>query len=502
MKSQVLGLDINDEHVAAVVVGLRGQDKVITGSGFAQFDHINDLAGILPSLLEKIGWKQGSCICGISLSEISLRNLTIPFTEKRKITQVLPLELEDQLLSPVQNQLIEYVVTNVGTDHSSLLVAGIEKDSLQENLDLLSASRLNPEAVTLRSVVLAEQFLQVRALAEGFLLVDAGLHTVNMVIASPGHVVFLRRLAYPDRVFTIRPFVIGEDAPEIVDHDEAMECIAALCDDIKRSMGLFQVESGSAFVPKKIVLTGSMAQVEAFRERVESEFDMAVHVGDLQKQLGVTLSDEVREEWNPGCVDHALALAMEGFKRKITFNFRKDEFAPAKLLFASKKQLLAASVLFVFLLGGMFTYLGFGYRALDARNRELGDRMNALFKETFPETTKIVDPLVQMKTKLRDVQAPSIATPIFSGDKRSLNILADISGRVPGTIEIHVSRLVIDNESVVIKGTTDTFNNVNLIKGVLQESPVYDDVAIISAAADKDTGLIRFELKLRTAGAS
>jgi general secretion pathway protein L len=128
--------------------------------------------------------------------------------------------------------------------------------------------------------------------------------------------------------------------------------------------------------------------------------------------------------------------------------------------------------------------------------------MTRLFKETFPETTRIVDPLVQMKSKLQDVQAPATATPIFSGDKRALNILADISGRVPESIEIHVSRLVIETDSVVIRGTTDAFNNVNLIQGVLRKSPAYSDVAIISASAEKDSGLIRFELKLRAAGTS
>lgn len=502
MKRQILGLDINDEHVAAVVVGLSGQDKVITGSGFAQFDHMDDLARVLPSLLEHVGWKGGTCICGISLSGINLRNLSIPFTEKRKINQILPLELEDQLIIPVQDQVFEYVITEVGQNQSNLLVAGLEKDRLHHYLDLLSTAKLNPVAVTLRSVVLAEQLLQGKSLAAGFLLVDAGLHGVNIVIASHGHVVFVRRLAYPDSIFTDLPFIFGEEGPEIVHHEEAMACIASLCDDIKRSIGLYQVESGVDSISEKIVLTGCMGQITALREKVESEFDRDIYIGDLQKQSGVIFGDAVQKEWNPACIDHALALALEGFRKKVTFNFRKDEFAPVRLLFASKSQMVAASILGVFLLGGVFAYLGYGYRSLDARHTELGDRMNSLFKETFPDATKIVDPLVQMKTRLRDVQAPSIATPIFSGDKRSLNILADVSGRVPESIEIHVSRLVIDKDSVMVKGTTDTFNNVNLIKGVLQKSPMYDDVTIVSASAEKDSGLIRFELKLRTVGAS
>jgi hypothetical protein len=61
---------------------------------------------------------------------------------------------------------------------------------------------------------------------------------------------------------------------------------------------------------------------------------------------------------------------------------------------------------------------------------------------------------------------------------------------------------VIETDSVVIRGTTDAFNNVNLIQGVLRKSPAYSDVAIISASAEKDSGLIRFELKLRAAGTS
>jgi len=245
-----------------------------------------------------------------------------------------------------------------------------------------------------------------------------------------------------------------------------------------------------------------MAQVASFREKVESEFGQAVELGDLQRQTGVLLKEVPEEGWDPGTYDHALALGLQGLRKKVSVNFRKDEFAPPRLLLASRQQLIAASVLGAVLLAGIVTFLGIGYRDLQARYNELGGKMDTMFRETFPEATRVVDPLVQMKTQLRNVEAPATATPIFSGDKRTLNILADISERIPESVEIHVSRLVIDEESVSIKGTTDTFNNVNLIQGVLRKSPEYEDVAIVSAAVEKDSGLIRFELRLRAAGAS
>ena len=80
MKRQVLGLDINEEYVAAAVIASGGNDRVVTAAALAKLDHRVTLADVLPPLLEKVGWKDGASVCGISLSGVSLRNLTIPFT--------------------------------------------------------------------------------------------------------------------------------------------------------------------------------------------------------------------------------------------------------------------------------------------------------------------------------------------------------------------------------------------------------------------------------------
>ncbi len=502
MKRQVLGLDINDEFVAAAVLRQNGQDRQITAFGVKRFHDREDLAEALLQLVEQIGWKEGPCYCGIPVSGISLRNITIPFTDRKKIVQVLPMELEDQLLRPVGDQLVEFMVTGGDEEESHILVTALSKNALQQHLDLLRGAGLSPEVITLRTVPISEQFQRESKQDEGFILVDAGLHSVNLAIVSHGKVIFVRRLPYTDRMFTAHPFIFDDEGPGIADHEVAMECIGALCSDIRRSLGLFQLESGSDSLPERIIMSGCMVRLAFFREKVGAELGREVLPGDLRLQAGVALDKDAAGEWDPGTCDHALALALQGLRKKATVNFRKDEFAPTKLLLASKQQLLAASVLLVLLLGGFAAYLGFGYRSLNARYGELGAGMEKLFRETFPEVTRVVDPLIEMKTKLRDVQGPAVATPIFSGDKRALNILADISERIPGEVEIHVSRLVIDDEAVMIKGTTDTYNNVNLIQGVLRKSPEYVDVAIVSAAAEKESGQVRFELKLRMAGTS
>ncbi|NIA05517.1 MAG: hypothetical protein GWP11_06070 [Proteobacteria bacterium] len=501
MKRRILGLDINDDLLAAVVVERKAGDRQIISCGHVRLDDRDSIPGQLPALLEQVGWQGGDCLCGISLAGCSLRNLTLPFTDQKKIRQVLPFELEDQLLTPVSDQVLEYIVAGTSAGASHLLLAGLEKKSLRLYLDGLVRANLSPETVTLRTMALAEQFLGSGESGD-FLMLDAGLHAMNMVICHHGRIVFIRRLPYPDRMFTVQPFTFRDGRAGIAHHDEAVSCIAGLCDAVRLSMDFFRLDSGFDIAPEQVILTGCMAQAEVFPATIQAELGLDASEGDLRRDAGVTVRREAAEQWQPACLDHALALALAGLKKKPPVNFRKDEFAPKKIFFATRRQLLAASIMLALMAGGGLVLFWTHYLTLQERNAALTGQMTAIYKETFPQATRIVDPLIQMRAGLRTVQDPAAAIPVFSGDKRVLNILADISARTPSALKIHVARLVIDQKTVVIKGTTDSFNSINIMRGSLGRSPLYDEVKIVSATADKDKRLVRFALRLHLGGAS
>lgn len=500
MKRQILSLDISDDFVAAVVVRQSGQEKKIVSCAVQELRSRSHLAEVLPELLDRINWSGGSCVCGISLDGVSLRNLTVPFADRKKLSQVLPLELEDQLLVPVDEQIIEYVRTASTEAGSRILVAGLEKDQLRRDLDALHLKGMRPGCITLRNFAFAELLIRTGSLPPHFLLADMGTFSINILFVQHGRVVFIRRLACPDRMFAQVPLVFDPGKEDNSNVEEVRSCLAALCDDIRRSMGFYQLESETDFQPELVVLTGSMAELAVSRETVSTELELDVVPADIVETARIKLAEDVRDQWMPPVMNHALALALEGFRKKHPFNFCKGEFAPDRLFFASMPQLAIAAGIIVFLLGAGLVLLGFDYNALKTRNTALEGEMTTLYKQTFPEATRIVDPLVQMQANVRDVQAPSIATPVFSGRKRALDILSEISAGVDESIKIQVSRLVIDQESVQIKGITDTFNNVNLIQGSLRKSPLFIDASIVSAAAEKKSGMIRFELRLQLKG--
>ena len=420
MKRQILGLDISDDFIAAVVVQQSGQEKKVKAAGFMELGSRRQVADVLPSLLQQVDWSGGTCCCGISLTGLSLRNLTVPFTDRKKIGQVLPLELEDQFLSPAGEYVIEYITTAATENRSNILVAGMDRARLREDLGILQQGGANPSWLTLRNVALVEMLIKSGSVPADFLLLESGVMAITMVLVNNGRVVFIRRLPYPDRMLTLAPFSFKKGMAAIAHPEEAMSCMQALCEDIEHSIGYYRLESQADFQPDLVALTGSLSNVEEFRELVRSGLGREVVAIDLQQAAGITLPDTVRDQWVPPLLDHALALGLRGWTKKQTINFRKEEFAPEKLFFfASKAQLIAAMFLVGVVLGGAMVLLGLDHRSLSAGYDDLGERMSTLYRETFPGATRIVDPLVQMQANVREVQGAIHCYPRPVGRQKS-----------------------------------------------------------------------------------
>ena len=108
---------------------------------------------------------------------------------------------------------------------------------------------------------------------------------------------------------------------------------------------------------------------------------------------------------------------------------------------------------------------------LRQRDIQLNQEMRALYTATFPGVSKIQDPYIEMQAKLKSLQGTESPLPYFVTGRWVLPVLADISRRIPASISLKVGRLSIDREEVAMKGTTDSFNGVELMKTALAGSP-------------------------------
>jgi general secretion pathway protein L len=147
MATRILGLDIKEESISAVVVEQWGTERVISSCGSLKIEGFDQFSAVLPELLQQVGFQTGICVVGLPLSILSLRNLSLPFTDHRKMAQVLPLELEEQLLAPVDDQIVDFMVTGRSEVGSCLLVAALEKKYLYTFIPVLEENGLTVQRI-------------------------------------------------------------------------------------------------------------------------------------------------------------------------------------------------------------------------------------------------------------------------------------------------------------------------------------------------------------------
>jgi general secretion pathway protein L len=288
----------------------------------------------------------------------------------------------------------------------------------------------------------------------------------------------------------------------VADATSVEQYIRHFCASIEQSLGYFHMERRTESRPDSVVLAGPLAELEGLAEMIAGFLHLPVEKLDLLAANAIDSPEAVGTAWQRQRFDQAVSLALLGFGKKAGINFRKGIFVKKRPLFSSKKQLVrvvtAAAVLAVCFLGYMWN----DYRLLQGRERVLRDELTAIFKQTFPKITKVREPYVEMKSALKSVQGPEAPIQLFAPGKRVLDLLADISARIPGTVALQISRLAIEREVVLLKGTTDTFNTVETIKNSLAASSRYKGVQIVSATADKEkkNGSIRFEIQLQLGG--
>ncbi|MDU9048336.1 MAG: type II secretion system protein GspL [Candidatus Electrothrix sp. Rat3] len=506
MARLTFGIDISDDLLSGVALAGNGKEAKAVSCAFCRLDRENKLAEQLPLLLEELQWPQkGHCDIGLSLSELSLRNITLPFADNKKIEQILPFELDEQLLLPVDQQVIATSATMVNSEEekTQLMTAALEKETLTQYLSLFHEQGLEPDRISPTDFVLAERLTGSDREAENFLLLSCDLSAATMTVIHQGAVICMRHLAYPAEVFTKALFSFDGREVHTDDPDTAAQVVSRVCQSVEQSMDLFRYQFALNLQPDYILLTGPMLLGQGFQEKIEVEIGLPVKRSNLIQADTATLSANIAGQWKPEIFDRPLSLALQAGSRKKTaaFNFRKNEFAPPHYLLRSKKQLVGAAVT----VGALFL-LSLGYLFIDARQLEkkhdnLSDQMVEVFKASFPRINPSGDPLLHMRSKLQGMDTVSVSMPIFSQKKRVLFVLYDISARLPTSLDLHVTRLIVDQDSVKLTGTTDAFNNVNTIKNLLAESDRYSEVNIVSATKGNADEGIRFEIKLQLAGA-
>jgi len=133
---------------------------------------------------------------------------------------------------------------------------------------------------------------------------------------------------------------------------------------------------------------------------------------------------------------------------------------------------------------------------LNRRLDQIDQRITAVYKATFPEVKRIVDPHREMQVNVQEAKKSAVNQSPAGPHIRSIDILNSISQNIPANIEVDVTRMVISPGTVLISGNTDDFKSVDDIKGNLEQVEYFKKVTISSTNLDRSGKEVRFVLKV------
>ena len=496
MTRHALGIDIGEAQVSGVALTRQGRSLQLTGCCRVELAADTDPAGVAAAVRQvgaQLGGPQAVTVLGLPLSRLSVRNLALPFKDARSITQTLPFELEEQLLVPVDSQVSDFLLAGSTPDGGSRVIAFSAEQELLAGLLGGLEGRPDPGVITPTGLALARDNPPGRPL----LLVHLELPAATLVLVDGPVPLLCRRLPWGEPPLLPRTDEDSAEADTSALNPEALRLLAAA---VERTIDLYAQESGAPMQPEGVVLTGPLAELDRDSGLLAAFLGVSTQVADLVQTAGATCAAPA-EDSGRGRYDAALALALTGLEKRPGINLRRGPFARPRSLFTSRKRLVAAGAAAALVAAGCIGLLWNDYRRLESRDRALRAEMTDIYRQTFPAVTTVHEPYAEMQAAMRAVQGPAAPSTSASAGQRVLGLLADISARIPASVALQVSRLAIDREMVLVKGSTDTFNAVQAIRNGLSASALFSEVKIVSATADKEKGeqggQIRFELQLQ-----
>jgi type II secretory pathway component PulL len=467
-------LDIHEESVVAVAVERTAKGGVsVTGCVRIQTGE-TEFAEAVEKIRLELGRTDAVCRVTLGAEMFSFRRLALPFTERRKIEQVLPMELADLTPTDIADVVIDYVMKS-GPDGAEILAATTERKALADRLAAIEAAGMVPESIGISGLDTA------LALAE-----ECGGDAVLLDIGSRRATLFLIRDGGPALIRSYAGQLEGDGQHPLGDklvvwvRQTLLAC--RLVDLQQPDFAVFI--AGADFPPDSPPPAIFGVEVRMLPH----------HVGP-QVTIVPALSVSSRPD-----VDRALAVALRRGRKSKGFDFYKDEFKQTRSLADKRKLAWRAGLPLALCCLLAMGYFAYDYRRLTVRHDRLKSEIVEVFKETLPYVTKVVNPVRQLQVQVNEIKQVYRPGGSSVGRYTVIDILTELSALIPDSFPVRVVRMVADNETIRFKAVTGDFNTVDNVQKALQKSNYFKEVVIASANQAPQGDEVSFEMKLMLAG--
>jgi Tfp pilus assembly PilM family ATPase/Tfp pilus assembly protein PilN len=496
MPGKTLGLDITEDCVTAVQVKSELKGFLVTACTRIPLEPGEGLDRPLGVLMEEMDLSSDVYIGSIPETQISFRNVHLPFKDQKKVRQALPFEIESTVPVPIDDLVIDFV-TYEDSEKSRILAASVHKTLVSEHLERLRAHGMDPDVLDVRCAPLVSWLVKQEGTPDHGLFLDIEEKYSTLILFLHRRIALIRSLPFDGSAIARAVFHEEQHPNDREPREAAQSSLRSFCTAVANTVLAFTANAMETPSPEKVFFSGIGALYPKTEALLTRFLEIPAEPVDIAKDKQVRMEADTARVWNPALMDPALALAVREGKRSQGFNFRRGEFEVQRQYWSLIKEFQKAAVLLGVIALFLLVSLGMDYYFLKKRHAALDRKMTEVLTQTFPDITRIVDPLQQMRVRIGDVEESASVMPMLRSDTKILDLIGEISQRIPKPLNIRVTTMVIDPESVRISGTTDTFNTVDSIKNNLEPSEFFDTVTISSANLDRTGKQVQFEIKLK-----
>jgi general secretion pathway protein L len=480
-----LGLDLGAHAVKAVELRqtLRGievgpmhtmptqdpEDPRTLGERLQSFLHMHDL----PS---------DAAVVALPGDRLTSRRLSFPFSDRRRLSQAVPLAVEDALPFDLEGMLVDW--ERVGGDgKASEVTASIApRAEVMELLGLLHSAGVQPRIVEAEGLVLGNL---------------AGLyeHEDTCIIADLGHRKTTLCLYVDGTPAAARTVRLGAAAlTEALAHEGGIDARAA--EERKAEGGVRGLQGGEAaavldrLVREMARAVGSFEPILAARG-LDAAGRMVLLGGGahlhgideyLSERLGALLA-----AGDPALFAPAAALAARGTARARTrTNFRQNELALRFDVGALGRRMIGTAVL----AGGAAVLAGvlaFSSISGQSRRADATDaRIAEIWNGAFPGSPVPSNPVAALRAAVRDAHDRAEFLGVYRGNLSALDLLTEISARVPEGLEVIFEELNIDRQVIRIRGHSRSFQDVDRLRGELEAFEPFSQIQVSEITTSRE----------------
>ncbi len=505
MNTKVVGLDLGTHAVKVCelvttfrnteLVGFASEPVEVGEHGDDKRPTLEAMAQAARRLLERRGLTLEPIYTAVPADYVTTLTLEFPFSQPKKIAQVLPFQLEELVPVELDELIYDYQVLKTNeAGKTQVLVAYVKRALFQSFIETLSAAGVDPKVVGIGATAydtLLEYDLRAET-SEPVAVLDLGHVHTELAIFDHGVPVLVRNILGGGLDVTRNlgsAFHVGMEqaergklsegaislpgdltrSPSGVDPTRreliAQACHAALqpvVREVKRSLVSHSDQSGRSL--SRLYITGGASQLRGLPEYLSTLLGIDVIPFDPFADAHHRLPDESGKTGPYAAKAIAVATRAGLSRRSSTVNFRKGDFAYTGDFGFLRGRIvtLAAAALLVVLLAAMVVVTK--KRVLQAEHDALTNQVRSLSKALLGEETDDVDRIFTVMMAADHDEAKHI--PQESG----LQLLADVSESIGSdiSIELDVFEIDLERKKLELKGRTGSGGDVERLVEALE----------------------------------